>query len=365
MTPLAQRWRRALRPPAPDSAELAYRRGGLLALLACGLFVSVFTLVAQVGEDFSNEDRLALSVIILKNLSFIVWLWRTPQHFLTIGLAELFLEVGAAIYRLNDTLHSPPSMTGLGGYTPWMIVTYLAAFLVLPTRAALPVSLIQFTGLLLVGATFSLSPRTDALLRAALGNTLLQTYLVHATFIAFLTLQHRLLQHYIHALVNARQEATLAQQDPLTGLPNRRQLTSWVHDALPHVSHQPLSVVLFDLDHFKRVNDTYGHEVGDQTLQLVGQVLRRSLRQRDRAGRWGGEEFLILVDGDAGAALAVAERLREALSREGHPEVGPVTISCGVAQATIHEPLDLLLRRADEALYRAKHAGRNTVKLAA
>ncbi|MBZ9713396.1 GGDEF domain-containing protein [Deinococcus multiflagellatus] len=351
--------------PVADPAEFAYRRGGLLALLACGLFVSAFTLLAQVGDDFSDTDRMALSVIILKNVGFMVWLWRRPRHFLAIGLTELLLEIVAAIYRLHVTLHSPPSMNGLGGYAPWMIVTYLAAFLVLPTRAALAVSLVQFGGLLLVGLGFSLDPRSHPVLRAALGNTLLQTYLVHATFIAFLALQQRLLQHYIQALVNARHEATLARQDALTGLPNRRQLTSWLEDALPHVSHQPLSVVLFDLDHFKRVNDTYGHDVGDQTLQLVGQVLRRCVRQRDRAGRWGGEEFLILVDGDAGAALAVAERVREALSREGLAQVGPVTISCGVAQAALHEPLDPLLRRADEALYRAKHAGRNTVKLAA
>ncbi|PTA68809.1 GGDEF domain-containing protein [Deinococcus arcticus] len=365
MKTLARRWRRALRPPAPDTAEFAYRRGGLLALLACGVFVSAFTLLAQVGNDFSDADRLALSVIILKNVAFMVWLWRWPRHFLAIGLTELLLEIGAAIFRLYVTLHSPPSMNGLGGYAPWMIVTYLAAFLVLPTRAALGVSLTQFGGLLLVGVGFSLSPGSHPALRAALGNTLLQTYLVHATFIAFLALQQRLLQHYVHALVTARHEASLAHQDALTGLPNRRQLTTWLQGALPQVSHQPLSVVLFDLDHFKRVNDTYGHEVGDQTLQRVAQVLRRCLRQRDRAGRWGGEEFLILVDGDADAALTVAERLRDALSRERHPQVGPVTISCGVAPASLHDSPDLLLRRADEALYRAKHAGRNTVTIAA
>nr|WP_255639111.1 GGDEF domain-containing protein [Deinococcus betulae] len=198
-------------------------------------------------------------------------------------------------------------------------------------------------------------------MKAALGNTLLQTALVHATFIAFLTLQQRLLQHYVQALVGARHEATLAGQDALTGLPNRRQLNLWLRAPQPPL----LSVVLFDLDHFKRVNDTYGHSVGDETLQHVAWVLRRTVRQHDRAGRWGGEEFLILVEGSAQDAALVADRVQGALRAAPYDPVGTVTISCGVAQAAPGETADTVLRRADEALYRAKRAGRDTVSVAA
>ncbi|MBZ9750575.1 GGDEF domain-containing protein [Deinococcus sp. HMF7604] len=361
MTRPLRHYQRLLAPPEPDTAEFAYRRGGLLTLLACGIFVSAFTLLVQTGPDFSTADRLGLAVIIVKDVALTLWLWRRPRHFLAIGLTELLLQVVASVVRLHLTLHSPPTFNGLGGYAPWTTVTYLAAFLVLPTRPALGVSLAQFSGLMLVGLGFMLSPRSDPAMKAALGNTLLQTALVHATFIAFLTLQQRLLQHYVQALVGARHEATLAGQDALTGLPNRRQLNLWLRAPQPPL----LSVVLFDLDHFKRVNDTYGHSVGDETLQHVAWVLRRTVRQHDRAGRWGGEEFLILVEGSAQDAALVADRVQGALRAAPYDPVGTVTISCGVAQAAPGETADTVLRRADEALYRAKRAGRDTVSVAA
>jgi diguanylate cyclase (GGDEF)-like protein len=127
--------------------------------------------------------------------------------------------------------------------------------------------------------------------------------------------------------------------------------------------------MLADLDHFKQINDTHGHLVGDQVLRQTARSIREELRTYDGIGRYGGEEFLLVLPGcDESAMLGLAERVRQAVAREPgetlHPPI-PVTISLGAVccNGPGGDPL-AVLRRADEALYRAKHAGRNRVVLA-
>ncbi|MEN3111585.1 diguanylate cyclase [Uliginosibacterium paludis] len=162
----------------------------------------------------------------------------------------------------------------------------------------------------------------------------------------------------------------LAQEDPLTGIANRRHFQVLAQSLLEHLSRYPdaLSLVLIDLDHFKLVNDRYGHHAGDQVLVRTTERLRQTLRRPDIPGRWGGEEFIVLLP-HTGAedALQVAERLRLALAEAPlHCDAGviSVTLSAGV---TLHRPgesLDSLIARADTALYAAKESGRNRVSLA-
>jgi diguanylate cyclase (GGDEF)-like protein/PAS domain S-box-containing protein len=167
----------------------------------------------------------------------------------------------------------------------------------------------------------------------------------------------------------ALQELTI--RDPLTGLYNRRGMHRLLREELDrHRRHGgPLALVIFDVDHFKQVNDTYGHQVGDAVLRWLGHRLRAGIRALDRAVRYGGEEFAVILPG-AGAreALALAERLREAVAAEpcvvaldNEPPLAiPVRISLGVActdavRGTEHD----LIQAADAALYAAKHQGRN------
>ena len=129
----------------------------------------------------------------------------------------------------------------------------------------------------------------------------------------------------------------------------------------------PLALLLLDLDHFKQVNDQYGHAAGDQVLAGVGTALRSVLRARDFAGRNGGEEFAVLLpDTDIAAALEIAERVRAAIAEVTLPGTGvPVTVSIGVAGFPGHaSTLERLDRLADAALYVAKRQGRNRVELA-
>lgn len=160
---------------------------------------------------------------------------------------------------------------------------------------------------------------------------------------------------------------TRAATDALTGLPNKRALD----DSLKRMAAQagrtsaPLSVVFCDLDHFKRINDTYGHDRGDEVLASVGALLRAEVRASDLPGRLGGEEFLILLpDTDRAGALQVAENLRTAMHDIKAPHLEfPVTASFGVATLP-HDAveIDLLLRVADRALYTAKQNGRDRIE---
>jgi diguanylate cyclase (GGDEF)-like protein len=163
----------------------------------------------------------------------------------------------------------------------------------------------------------------------------------------------------------------MAHQDPLTGLFNRRVFLARMAEESERVRRHgnPLSVLLFDLDHFKRVNDSYGHDVGDRVLQAVAQAATGIRRVTDIPARIGGEEFAILLpETDRDGALQIAQRLRAAVAALRIPHVGGelnITTSVGVATLTrMSYTEDSLLNDADKALYRAKHAGRNMVCLA-
>lgn len=176
------------------------------------------------------------------------------------------------------------------------------------------------------------------------------------------------LHHYITRWKVAELEFRhLAQQDSLTGLANRRFFTEEAQLALlqSEATPAPLALAMLDLDHFKRVNDEYGHPTGDEVLN---EVVRRSLlclRRSDLMGRWGGEEFIILLpQSDLEQASMIAERLRASIANTpilANQIPLNITISCGVSQYQSGEDLDSLIHRADRALYKAKWAGRNRV----
>lgn len=174
-------------------------------------------------------------------------------------------------------------------------------------------------------------------------------------------------QGYREHLEVQRQKALI---DPLTGLPNRaawserldQEVNTW------HQRGNNLSLAMLDLDHFKRINDGYGHLAGDKVLKIIANVLRKRLRSTDFIARFGGEEFVLLMPNSSLTdALAAGEVLRAAIEAcpfhfKGEPVT--ITVSMGVAQFQPGERSDLALKRADEALYRAKAAGRNQVQAA-
>ena len=168
---------------------------------------------------------------------------------------------------------------------------------------------------------------------------------------------------------NAQLEA-LSVTDALTGLPNRRHLMKRLEDEVARVKRfdQPLSLLMMDVDHFKMVNDTYGHAMGDEVLRNMGALLKNGIRSTDLAARYGGEEFTVLLPNtDLEGAVLAADGLRLKFEASSHTLEGQTiqkTMSLGAAcfmPDAERSPEDLL-KAADEALYRAKHGGRNRVE---
>ncbi|WP_130470928.1 GGDEF domain-containing response regulator [Candidatus Magnetaquicoccus inordinatus] len=153
--------------------------------------------------------------------------------------------------------------------------------------------------------------------------------------------------------------------DALTGTCNRARLQTLLYAEMQRSQRhgQPLAVVLLDVDHFKRVNDTFGHQTGDLVLIELSTLVSQNLRASDVLARWGGEEFMVVTpDSDLDAALLLAEKLRKLIEQHDFPCVGRVTSSFGVAQYLVQETISMLTERADQALYHAKRAGRNRVE---
>ena len=156
----------------------------------------------------------------------------------------------------------------------------------------------------------------------------------------------------------------LASTDPLTGLANRRGGEKHIANEVSRARREkrPLSCIILDIDRFKAVNDTFGHQAGDQLLRDISALIRRTVRAYDILVRWGGEEFLVVLPG-VGLDLArvLAGRLRAAVEALDTHGIGPVTVSAGAAEFENDYDFASTLRTADRRLYQAKASGRNTV----
>ena len=158
-----------------------------------------------------------------------------------------------------------------------------------------------------------------------------------------------------------------AQQDTLTRLPNRRGIQQFIEfeSARARRQKKPLTLILCDIDRFKRVNDQYGHDGGDVVLKHVSDLFKASIREQDGVARWGGEEFLfVLPDTEESNAVVLAEKVRETLATSPvdiQQKNVVITASFGVAQIDFEQGLDKALTLADKALYKAKEKGRNKV----
>ncbi len=160
---------------------------------------------------------------------------------------------------------------------------------------------------------------------------------------------------------------SFAKTDVLTGAFNRRHGTELLEGELHRLkrSGQTCGVGIIDLDHFKSINDRFGHAAGDETLKIFAACAKRCLRRGDHFARWGGEEFLLVLPSTApGSASEVLHRIQEALGEEGAKLAYPVTFSAGLAFAKVDEPLEAVVSRADAAMYEAKTSGRNRFVIA-
>ncbi|GEM82848.1 sensor domain-containing diguanylate cyclase [Meiothermus hypogaeus] len=322
--------------------------GAVAALAAWGLSV--------LAGKLSLPDQLLLLPMALGFLLLEVYLWRNPHGIrlvwqVALGMIAVY-QIFSLYYEAAYKLHQRD------GITPaalWFPMVYLMAFNLLSRKQALRFSLTYLALGLLAGAIGLVSSPS---LNVSSANTALQFTLSNIAYLSLLYLFAYLRRHYA-------QMHQMAHTDALTSLTNRRAMQIKLDNELDRARryNRPFAVLLADLDHFKRVNDTYGHPVGDQVLREASGRLLQHLRESDSLARWGGEEFLILApETDLQQAHRLAQRLLEAI-REAPMSGVHVTLSLGVACYRQGDTIAALLSRADEAMYRAKAAGRNRVVL--
>lgn len=244
----------------------------------------------------------------------------------------------------------------------WSPTIFILAYILFEPRLALRYTVSIYGGAFLAG--FAAAFAASGGVPDALPVGLTEFYLSYALYLGVLY-SFSFSRSKIAALhAQLAQMERLAHHDVLTGKPNRRAIESALAQALATSERygSPCSVILFDIDHFKRVNDTYGHKAGDGVLIAVSDLAEAVVRDTDLCGRWGGEEFLVIANqtGLEGTA-ALAERLRRRVA--AYPfEVGLITASFGVASYEPGDTPDALVKRADDALYASKEGGRDRVE---
>ena len=166
--------------------------------------------------------------------------------------------------------------------------------------------------------------------------------------------------------LDAQQLEQLATTDKLSGLYNRMKIESYCEIEIERsrLYNETFSVILIDVDYFKEVNDTYGHNIGDRVIENISKILRESVRSIDYVGRWGGEEFLIILPKTTmKEAFNIAEEIRLSVMQNNFSPADHVTISAGIAQYETGDTTEKIIQRSDEELYKAKEGGRNQVQM--
>ncbi len=352
------------------------------AYLLYALYVLAYALYAAVGSGYVFHP--------------LAWDWMGAQP-------ALFARVAAGLAGLASVLFARrfADLSRLLPWSRWPLRVLVALFAVIVLLSLLPVPVLRTLAadlqnpVVLLAASSMLVMLLLAVLRGgryaafmllgwtplvvlsaadslqAFGLLLHWTWLQQATLgaAAFeaLVLIAGLADRTLWARRDHRQAIERAELDALTGVLNRGALLQRLRQWLDAGS-APLSVLFVDLDHFKRLNDEAGHQAGDQALQSLVRLLRLELREGDVLGRYGGEEFMVLLPGQGlSQALAVAERLLASTRRRRlaiRPDLAPLTVSIGAAEWHPHETHAQLLERADQAMYAAKRNGRDQVQAA-
>jgi diguanylate cyclase (GGDEF)-like protein len=329
------------------------RRQVGLWLLPLGAIASIlgwFVSLERGPAAFLDLVALPLLALSLLLLELLLLFKRISFKYVEIGTL-----LALSIYQLSLMVNTvfTGHETQVGSSALWFPLVFLLAFLFLSRPRALKFSLLYYglsltTGLLGLGL--------GSLGRQGI-NTLLQFYLANLSILVILNL---------YAYWRERHDVVdqMAHTDALTRLPNRRWMQGLLDQAFSRVgSREPFAVLLIDLDHFKKINDQYGHAIGDEILYEVGVRLNSVLRRSDALARWGGEEFLVLAqNSDLAQAQQLASRLGAVVREQPFAASIKVTLSVGVTCYKTGDTASDLVHRADTALYKAKSHGRDRLE---
>ncbi len=338
-------------------AEFIYMRVRLLAF--------VFALLAflWIPVDLYIVPKESLGAILSLRLAYsglFLVLGMLASNAQKLHYAQLrltaFVLIPCIFYVCSRLVLSGETGEGVVGYSflPYLTVVLLAIF---PLTLMEGISFASLVGITFLGSEIYFD---ESMTISSLADIWLLTLLAGIAIWAQLTQLQMLLRLYREA-----------SRDPLTGLVNRRVLNKWLDLEMIRARQQgcPLSILLFDLDFFKRVNDTYGHLTGDKVLQTFSRLLKRDLSNYNLIGRYGGEEFIAVLTGkDESAAMIIAERIRKNChtveTRGSEGGVVSFTVSIGVTGLRDTDTTETLIDRVDKGLYKAKMNGRDTVMLA-
>ncbi|MGH3089094.1 MAG: GGDEF domain-containing protein [Rubrobacteraceae bacterium] len=305
---------------------------------------------------------------------FCVWcavsLWRNRMP---IHKIERLTFVAVSTFAFLHLIHSPLKAGDLSELReavdlttfPTLIVLYVIAYLIFDTGTGLRASLLLYSGSLIL-VVASAAWWGPAILEKSEVSWVAQKYAFMGAVVALLYATAFAKSQLSRERALTEAMSRLALTDQLTGICNRRKLYIDLQREIQEAAryNRPLSVILFDLDHFKAINDTHGHACGDEVLKEVVHAIKPLLRKTDHFGRWGGEEFILVTpETNLERATNLAERLRNAIS-ECSPQLAErVTASFGIAQYTPRDTPESLVKHADKALYEAKENGKNRVKV--
>lgn len=324
-------------------------------------------LASQTMPLFVNVFHIVSSPVLFLVLVWSVWAWitrRTPRSGLArvvvTAITILFLgDLGIRLATYEGTLIADVYQA----YFWKVLVLCLAYPMVFPYR----------WGLVAIGIVTALTAAMPVYVVLRVGTadqvwpSLVQlgaSYVGFAAGLMVVLLLGHTKQAYLQIDREMQSMRRLAQTDPLTDVWNRRRLHDAFHEAVEQ-GRTPLTVIMFDIDSFKEINDAHGHQVGDRVLITTTHLAQGLLRSEDSIGRWGGEEFIVLCPATTlSQGTQMAERIRRAISSHVFEGVGTITASFGVAQYREGETVEELVARADKVLYVAKDRGKNCVEVA-
>lgn len=353
----------------------ALRRRIYRAVGVIGVLVVLYAqyVLLDPATAYSDLERViyALNHMLLAGFSTVV-LWKLARGSVPVERLEqhmlLFFIFQSLIFNsiLPAAFNTPPeeSLRGAIGDDTWfLLVCCVLAFHLYTNRRGVLIALgvygLSFMIVIAQVIRWNMQGHDNGY-----GALIIQTYAMTGVLLGFMLILASYRNRTIRLQTEYAMLAATAHTDTLTGLPNRRQLYSELNALIASVADhgRPFCLCLFDLDHFKQINDHHGHLAGDQALKAVAQSVRAHLRATDRLARWGGEEYAILLPETlAGQALDVIERVRVTLQTVVVPGGACITASFGLTAYQPGDSSETLLHRADENLYAAKRAGRNRV----
>lgn len=328
------------------------KRKAYLIILPIILFSAVLTFFiriskGQYGFDLSMNALLAI-VFIVSWFSFYMNYGKRFFECLNLFLLLTYYYFSVLFTTRSQAINE--AFVGNNWFIIWLPLFIFYIFAVFTRSKAIGISIALWL-ISILPAIYYWNELHDAYIES-----LIQLYIANIIYIMLVIYVFKLFEAYMESKF-MRQQFYL---DPLTQIGNRYQINEWMAASLAKVEHTPFSLIFFDVDRFKNINDQYGHVIGDEVLQELVSVIQKKI-DGHHFGRWGGEEFMIFTKTSECEAFSFAEELRDTLAGHHFKEVGQVTASFGVTSYEEGDTVKSILQRVDTKLYESKRKGRNRV----